>query len=359
MGCEWTNKISEGDSLNDIGQGHRNIIFKNLENLTQFLECGSGRDDYDTILELWENIYNSPLCYDSDDDSAVDATDVILVAHHLAKETLAWVDWSAIYPGNEVYYELLEPIMEIYSEHGNSESESTIFDPYETDYIPTSTAQYCLDAGMKLGICASTDNHESEPGSVESWDVSHPGLPSYGGITRVLADDSIVAADGLREAIWEAIGSRRVYGTSGPKMVLDINISDGVQQCLMGSELKTVAGAGLVLEICAESSAANGADYLTEPVNITKVELITNEDGDVKETLISAPMSDSCTVIQYVEPGRSCFYYVRITQCDDAGLVDKAWSSPVWITVVPADDSATTRDGIEILKNGKDSTHKG
>ena len=341
MGCEWTNHTSEGDTLNDIGQGHRNIIFKNLENLTPFLACNSDEDDYDTMWEIWEAIYNSPLCYDSDDDSVIDATDVILVAHHLAKEILAWVDWNTIYPGKEAYYELLEPIMEIYSGHGNSELANPGFDPYSySQHVTTSTAQSCLDSGLKLGICASTDNHESEPGSVHDADISHPRFPCNGGITGVLADDNIVAADGLREAIWEAIRSRRVYGTSGPKIDVDLIIGDGLQQWMMGSEMEIAAGTHLVLETNALSSDENGAEYLSEPVNITRIDLITNEDGVLKETLIATPNSDSCTVTQNIIPESNCFYYVRITQVDNEGIVDKAWSSPIWVTTLREADSA-------------------
>ena len=359
MGCEWTNHVSEGDTLNNLGQGHRNIIFKNLQNLSPFLECSSDKDSSDTMWEMWEAIYNSPLCYDSDGDSVIDATDVILVAHHPAKENQAWVDWSTIYPDKKIYYELLEPIMEIYSEHGNSESDSTQFDPYAfSGYVTTSTAQYCLDAGIKIGIGASTDNHESEPGSVHNGDAAYPGFPCNGGITGVHADDDIVAEDGLREAIWEAIGSRRVYGTSGPKMVVELNINDGTRYCTMGSELTAIVGSPLLLVVSAESSAENGGGYLTDPVNITSVELISNEDGILKETEIATPNSSSCFVTKNIKPAGNCFYYVRITQIDDAGIEDKAWSSPIWIKALPKDSSTLTEGASSMLENGEIITKK-
>jgi hypothetical protein len=72
--------------------------------------------------------------------------------------------------------------------------------------------------GYRVAIVANSDGHKGRPGA--SW----PGAStfgSYGGLTCVLAE----RLD--RESVWEAYAQRRVYGTTGARIGLDVTTDDG------------------------------------------------------------------------------------------------------------------------------------
>jgi hypothetical protein len=71
-----------------------------------------------------------------------------------------------------------------------------------------------LEKGYRVGIVSNSDGHKGRPGA------SHPGATkfgSYGGLTCMLAT-------GLsREALADSIRRRHHYGTTGCRMILDVN----------------------------------------------------------------------------------------------------------------------------------------
>jgi hypothetical protein len=80
-----------------------------------------------------------------------------------------------------------------------------------------------FERGYRIAIVANSDGHKGRPGA------SFPGAStfgSYGGLTCILAK----SLD--RESVWEAYQSRRVYGTTGARILLDVETHDGDQ---MGS----------------------------------------------------------------------------------------------------------------------------
>jgi len=112
----------------------------------------------------------------------------------------------------------LSPIAEIISEHGGAER-----DRGPHDYIrhsmggraTGSTWQWALDRGMKLGCVASTDDHLGFPGA---WGE---------GIAAVLAEEL------TREAVVDALRSRRCYAVSGDRIEIDFTLNGEP----MGSDL--------------------------------------------------------------------------------------------------------------------------
>ncbi len=81
-----------------------------------------------------------------------------------------------------------------------------------------------LLAGHKVGVVANSDGHKCRPGA------SYPGATTfgaYGGLTCVLAPEL------TREAVFDALQARRCYGTSGPRIALDIRCAGHT----MGEEL--------------------------------------------------------------------------------------------------------------------------
>ena len=68
-----------------------------------------------------------------------------------------------------------------------------------------------LDRGYVVGVSCNSDGHKGRPGA------EHPGAGSfgiYGGLTCVLAEEL------TRESIFDALKTRRCYGTTGPRMAL-------------------------------------------------------------------------------------------------------------------------------------------
>eukprot|EP00913_Durusdinium_trenchii_P010932 g10261.t1 len=95
------------------------------------------------------------------------------------------------------------------------------------------TFEWMLDDAFRLGyrvaVVANSDGHKGRPGA------SHPGAStfgSYGGLTCILADELD------RDSVWEAYQSRRVYATTGARIVLDISaVTDDGVAFPMGVEL--------------------------------------------------------------------------------------------------------------------------
>ncbi|MDG2127130.1 MAG: DUF3604 domain-containing protein [Fuerstiella sp.] len=96
----------------------------------------------------------------------------------------------------------LEPVVEVHSAWG--------------------TFEWVLDdafsRGYRVGIVANSDGHKGRPGA------SYPGagkFGSYGGLTAVLSD----TLD--RNAVWAAYQQRRVYATTGARILLDVQTAAG------------------------------------------------------------------------------------------------------------------------------------
>ena len=109
-------------------------------------------------------------------------------------------------------------LLEIYSEHGNAES-----DEGALDYIRHSmggrwspnTLQRVLSQGHRVGVLASTDDH-----------LGHPGAYGEG-----LA--GIIAPELTRKSLFGALNSRQCYGVTGDRIRIDFAINGNP----MGSEL--------------------------------------------------------------------------------------------------------------------------
>jgi hypothetical protein len=109
---------------------------------------------------------------------------------------------------NLVYHDAsLEPAIEIASQWGRFEW----------------FAREALERGMRVAFIGGSDDHSGRPGWSAAT-LAHHGV--RGGLTAYLARDL------TRAGIWEALRSRRCYGTSGPRIILDVTV-DGHP---MGSE---------------------------------------------------------------------------------------------------------------------------
>jgi len=128
----------------------------------------------------------------------------ILIPHHPSyKQGWRGQNWSVLDTS-------VSPLVEIFSEHGNAESDHS---PYR--YIRHSmggrytqnTLQWLWQQGVRVGVVASTDDHLGYPGA-------------YGeGLVAVYSDEL------TRESIMDAFKARRTYGVSGDRIELDFRLN--------------------------------------------------------------------------------------------------------------------------------------
>jgi uncharacterized protein DUF3604 len=261
LGFEWTNWI----------HGHRHVLY-----FTDEGELLSSLDPrYDTPAELW---------------AALRGKAALTVPHHTAGGPIA-LDWS-IAPDAA-----LEPVTEVASVHGSSEAADSPRGIY--DAVPGHFARDALARGYRLGFIGSGDTHDGHPG------LGHLGQYPCGGLAAILSEDC------TREGVLAALRARRVYATTGERILLRFALGSA----RMGESVR--------------ASDANASPTIfvravgTSPIQ--RVELIRNAKVEAQlDGEGSYELSFSAALTE-LRPGE--FVYVRVRQTD-GGL---AWSSPVFI----------------------------
>ncbi|MBN1672070.1 MAG: DUF3604 domain-containing protein [Kiritimatiellae bacterium] len=184
----------------------------------------------------------------------------------------------------------LEPAIEMHSVHGSFEW----------------FAMEALQRGYKVGLIGGGDSHDGRPGD------AHTGFhfaKEHNGLMGVYAPEL------TREAIWDAIFARRVYATSGERILLDFSMNEHPM------------GARALLEN--PRTERQFRIYAAGLENIARIHLIKNNTE-----LASWSPATREAAVDYADSGQDnpCdFYYVRVTQTDRA----KAWSSPIWVASRP------------------------
>lgn len=126
----------------------------------------------------------------------------------------------------DTHDETFSPFAEIYSCHGCSETDDGPLPMNRHIHMGPRTGETtydrALEKGYRIGVIAAGDNH------------SVPAVFEHGSMCAL-------AADNTKEAIWEAMRNRRVYGVSQSRMEVDFTV-DGSH---MGSEVETEDSAEL------------------------------------------------------------------------------------------------------------------
>ncbi|MEZ4240604.1 MAG: CehA/McbA family metallohydrolase [Myxococcota bacterium] len=209
----------------------------------------------------------------------------VVVRHHPAGGPVA-VDWSV--PMDPV----LEPVVEIASVHGQSESPDLPGVIYDT--VPEAFVDRQLAGGADFGVIGSTDGHDG-----------HPGLSQLvGGQGGLVA---LVGAEPTRASVLATLRARHVYATNGPRIVLRFDVA-GVA---MGGEAPA-----------AERAVATVRVVGTAPID--RVELV-GRDGVVGSRRGEGSALLFAEIATAARAGD--LLYVRVVQVD-GGI---AWSSGVRI----------------------------
>jgi hypothetical protein len=261
-GFEWTSWI----------WGHRNVVY--------FGDAAELVSSIDATTSTPQGLWN-----------ALRGKSALTFAHHSAGGPIA-IDWS-IAPDPE-----LEPATEIVSVHGVSESadaKKRIYAPVAGNFVRDALAR-----GYRLGFVGSGDSHDG-----------HPGLAHLGGHYPCSGVAAILSEDLTREGVLAALRARRVYATTGERILLRFSFG-GVR---MGES------------VAAASAAANPLVFVnvigTGPIRIIELiqsgAVVAEVEGDGSaELALTGELSN-------VKGGE--YVYARVEQTDGA----MAWSSPIYV----------------------------
>ncbi|MGH2570256.1 MAG: hypothetical protein ACRDGR_03455, partial [bacterium] len=180
---------------------------------------------------------------------------------------------------------------EICSIHGSSEfpgAERAIYRPVEGAFV-----RDAFRLGHRLGILAAGDTHDG-----------HPGHRTAGAATNGLA--AFRTGERTRDAVFRAIRDRRVYGTSGVRILLASRWGETEP----GSILAARPEGPIVVDVVAP-----------EPIELVEV---VGPEGPV-----ATEYGGGRRVQRRLDPGEkpAAWLYVRVVLADG----EVAWDSPWWV----------------------------
>lgn len=278
-GFEWTSNE----------WGHRHVVYRDpwgnyLSNAT---------DDYDEPAELYAALADRE-------------GEVLILPHH-----------SNHGHRLEAHHRALEPLVEVYSRHGASETCPHPIWPGPCSDWSEESASYVdmLMAGRRIGAIGSGDSHDGFPGRIlgrlpdsdgcDGQNGRVPSLPRTGGLAGV-ASPRLTAPD-----LFDALTSRATVATSGPRFVLLLEINGAP----MGREIESDGPPHI------RFTAAGRRNLTAEIVRDGEVIHRVDPSGRiVRANFIDESFSPP--------PGAASHYYLRVIQEEDR---EWGWTSPVWV----------------------------
>jgi hypothetical protein len=161
-----------------------------------------------------------------------------------------------------------------------------------------------LAQGLRFGVLGASDGH----GLIWHHGIGRKRDPWVQGLAGVWINGALT-----RETIFAALKARRVYATSGVRILLYFSADDHP----MGSEYATDAPPKLVVRVA-------GTDKIHYIYLLRDNEVIHQSGGDFGH----GEMARFEFIDQQAGPGTH-WYYVRVLQEDG----EMAWSSPIWVKV--------------------------
>jgi len=225
-----------------------------------------------------------------------------------------------------VYDPKREPVFEIFSCWGSSESAAGAYPLMGGNSEKPCYFQDAVRAGCRYGVIASSDDHRTMPGG-EHKAVGRPAalkaLCSY--VHHGLA--AICAKELTRQALWEALFARHCYGTTFPRVLLDFHVGDlgmGQEGAVSASSplyrarrirVRALAGGGVPTGV---TLLRNGEEIQRGTCNGDQQEFVFTDEDSLDQVVIR----DAA-----FHPEPFVVYYARVT----TGYGQVVWSSPTWL----------------------------
>ncbi len=198
----------------------------------------------------------------------------------------------------------LRPVAEIYSEWGDSSPMNG----------PQSSVYDGLALGHRMGLIASSDNHDGWLGNRWSEKSTWGGLAAF------------VATDLSRQSLFEALDTRSTYATTGHRPLMAFRVEE-TETGRMGWEVVS-------------KHPTFSWSYSAESTHITRVELLSvpaNGGGSVEVLAVWTPAErDAEASFTYDWEGEERAVWLHVVEAEN-----QAWSSPIWLT-------RSCEDGIDI-----------
>ncbi|HCR15877.1 MAG TPA: hypothetical protein DIU35_00195 [Candidatus Latescibacteria bacterium] len=211
-------------------------------------------------------------------------------------------------------------LLEIYSCWGNREFWGARRADTHPLRHPDRTVHAVLSQGIIAGFAAGSN---SRFGVAEDASRAEPGRGYRSGLTGVYAESA------TQESLFQAMRERRCFATSGPKIILRMDVS--------GNEM------GKIVEVPADRRDLRQERSVNITVNgttrIDRIEVVRNnievctyrgEGTDVAFQWTDRQDLDTISLPRHMGRGAStCYYFSRVIQEDG----EIAWSSPVWFVL--------------------------
>jgi len=296
LGYEWAKWRKNGD-------GDRNVYY--LRDRRPMFRSDDG--EYPTPESLFKALENEV---------------AITIPHHPASDG-NHCDWKDHKPEKE-------RLVEIYSCWGNSERSVHDGNPFpvrpsgvgldaiDAGEIPSGFVQRALELGWRVGFTAGGDDHVAHAGD-ETLIGRKPWIYKAGFM-------AVYATENTREAIWNAMWNRRVYATTGAKIILNLQLNGypmGSEILVsehpdISSERKLTISVHGTDKIKSIDIVRNNKDIQTHSADSLDVDFDWNDTDPIAD--VNFPPALYC-------PKPFTFYYIRVTQEDS----EMAWSSPIWV----------------------------
>jgi len=292
LGYEWAKWRRNGD-------GDRNVYYR--------------RDDRPMFRSDEANYPSPPDLFRA---LAEGQEEAIVIPHHTGHGG-NFCDWKDHDPVRERLVEIhqIRGSYECSEADGNPQPDRTSRELYKPGFV-----RNALALGWRVGFTAGGDDHTGHAGT------DFPLAPNNSTVKYRAGLMAVRAPERTREAVWQAMWERRVFATSGPRVLLDFDLNGAP----MGSELSAGADPSLRAKRCIRV-VFHGMAPIARVDIIRNNEVIHSAAPDGMDCDLvwedATPLDDIWLPAAKWCDHPFCFYYVRVVQEDD----ELAWASPIWI----------------------------
>ncbi len=309
-GCGWDTVRSNIESYNDPGNFVTFLGYEWTSNVWNH-KIVWYKDKYDEVTVFtsrsseypWREAFDPAELEDCLEElNNFNGAQAVVASHHVNHGNAP--DWGIDISDS------LQRLVEIYSILGSSEA--TADSTWRMYGRGSYDVQWGLGVPYMVGIYGSGDTHGGHPGKgygIQKREDAATSKNPAGLVAAIVNSD-----EGLtRESLWDALWNRRIYATSGERILVDFRI-DGK---LPGETVRTSELPVIEMNVAARQ-------------DLECIELIRNGTVIFYEQPPGRAFSTSFVDETFFRPS---YYYLRATQkstVENEGI-EKAWTSPIWV----------------------------